>query len=290
MPELFVIVGGTSFYGSNFIRYVHEHGDETISIGLRDHTERPQVKRGQYVVVFAAMNIVEQSWQHPLQYIDVNFARHAPLILLAKDARRRLKKYIHVSTPEVYGNTPTPVDETCAFNPSTPYAVTRAATDMFLMAYHKNRGLPALITRTANIYGPGQQAYRVIPAAFEAKRLDDRLPLHGGGTTRRSFIHVRDACAATYLLAKHGNAGETYHIATQETVTIAELCQKIGVMTREAPERRGKDQQYLMRSEKLRRLGWSDTITLDKGLEEYAEYAHRAAHDKASRQVPALPR
>lgn len=281
MAELFVVVGGTSFYGSNFAAYVKEQGDDVLCIGLRKPIERPQIKRGQYVVVFAAMNIVEESWRHPLQYIDVNFARQALLLVMARPATKRLKKYIHVSTPEVYGNTPTPVGEDCALNPSTPYAVTKAATDMLLMAYHRNFGMPNLITRTANIYGPGQQAYRVIPAAFEAKRVGQRLPLHGAGITRRSFIHVRDACAATYLLAKEGKAGEAYHIATQDTLTIAELCKKIGVQTIEAPERKGKDLQYLMRSEKLRALGWSDKVSLDDGLKEYADYADRAAHAKA---------
>lgn len=286
MAETFAIIGNTSFYGSNFATYVVKQRDEVAGISLRDHHRWRELKSADYVLNFAAMNIVADSWKHPLSYCRVNFLEHLSVVTQLLRSKR-LKKYIHVSTPEVYGNTPTSVDEHCPFNPSTPYAVSRAATDMVLKAYHEARGFPMLITRTANIYGPEQQSYRVIPAAFKAKRLGKRLPLHGGGTSRRSFIHVRDACAATYLLAKEGAVGETYHISTNDSLTIAELCERIEVQTEDAPERMGKDQQYLMRSDKIRRLGWMDKITLDQGLKEYAEYANRAAHDQAGREIPA---
>ncbi len=149
---------------------------------------------------------------------------------------------------------------------------------MMLMAYHRAYGFPAIITRTANIYGPGQQPFRIIPFALDKLRKGERVPLHGNGTSQRSFIHVRDACAATYLIAKKGEVGQTYHISMCEALTIAELVERIckhlgkpfAASVESSPERLGKDQSYLLKSDKLRWMGWKETVSLDKGLEQCA--------------------
>jgi dTDP-glucose 4,6-dehydratase len=147
---------------------------------------------------------------------------------------------------------------------------------MMLMAYHRVYGFPAIITRTANIYGPGQSMNRIIPLATDQLRRGEKIHLDGGGESVRCFIHVSDACAATYLLAKKGASGETYHISTWEQHSIyyivSSICARLGLDADEylldAPERLGKDHAYLMQSHKLRALGWEDTITLEQGLEE----------------------
>lgn len=270
--ERFLIFGASSFYGRNFAEYVRAQGEEAVEMSLRGWLPRWIDKaKADCVVNFAAANIVADSWDRPGEYAMVNVVAHTDLIdFLAR--RNAVQKYIHVSTPEVYGHTPEWVDETYTnWKPSTPYAVSRAAADMLLMAYHRARGFPGIITRTANIYGLGQGENRIIPLAFKTKEEGGQLGLHGGGGTVRSFIHVRDACDATYQIAKRGKAGETYHISTRQALSIKELCDLIGLQTGTQPDRLGKDKTYLLNSDKVRSLGWSDTITLEKGLEEYGK-------------------
>jgi len=259
-PERFLILGASSFYGSNFARLVEESGD--IAIRIRHYVATDM--ECDYIVNFASKSAVAESWERPWAWVDVNACLFSLVLQHCKDWP--IKKFIHVSTPEVYGSTPEWVTEDHPFNPTTPYAVSRAAGDMMLKAFHKAYGFPMVITRTANIYGPGQQSYRLIPKALEAKRTGESLPLHGGGQSVRSFIHIKDACEATYLIAKQGFIGETYHISTNQAHSIEDVVAMIECPFTWAPERLGKDQAYLLNSDKLRALGWNDTIELEEGL------------------------
>lgn len=279
MPEKFLVIGASSFYGSNFMETVKRRGDFALPMSLRDWSPSFMLDVApDYIVNFAAANIVAESWDHPAEYCRINVCETADLFDVLK-ATGWLKKFIHVSTPESYGHTDGWVDETYSnWQPSTPYAVSRAAADMMLMAYHRAYRFPAIITRTANIYGPGQGKNRVIPLAFDTFRRGEKLLLHGNGHTRRSFIHVQDACAALYLLSRHGSVGQTYHISTAHDISINELVRKICRLLGKRPEehigsqedRLGKDHAYLLNSARLRNMGWRDTITIDKGLREYA--------------------
>jgi len=229
-----------------------------------------------YVVNFAAANLVAESWDKPIEYVECNVREHTKLFQVLCEYKK-LKKYVHVSTPEVYGTTDGWVDETYAtWKPSTPYAVTRAAGDMMAMAYHKAFKLPLVITRTANIYGPKQPDHRLIPFVIKTLRDGGTVPLHGGGITVRCFIHVKDACAATYLAAIHGSPGQTYHISSTQPVAVANVVHRLcDILNKRfqghiqsAPERPGKDQTYLLKSDRMRTMGWRETITLDRGLQQ----------------------
>ena len=277
MAEKFLILGASSFYGRNFAECVERHGDaaEIPPVGWRLGDKLPP-NSSKNIVNFASRSAVAESWLDPLGWLAINTALTTFLITQAME--QNCKRFVHVSTPESYGSTEGWVDETyAAWKPSTPYAVSRAAADMMLMAYHRAYHFPAIITRTANIYGPGQQDYRIIPKAFSEIRAGKRLPLHGGGGSRRSFIHVKDACEGLYKVCKEGDAGQTYHISTERQVSIAELVGMIAKLcerrfedcTERAPDRLGKDEAYLLNSAKLRRMGWRDTISLETGLEEY---------------------
>ena len=274
MPEKFLILGSSSFYGSNFAEYVRKRGDIPISCDRYIWMGR----KADYTVNFASKSLVAESWDAPEAWVLANVS---DLTSVVRDMLKKGgfgKKFIHISTPESYGHTDGWVDETYeARQPSTPYGVSRAAGDMMLKAYYHTHRFPVLITRTANIYGPGQGANRFIPLAFDTFRRGEKLLLHGGGHTRRCFIHVRDACAALYLLAKQGSVGQTYHISTEHDVSISELahqiCRMLGKRSQDhigtQPDRLGKDHAYLLDSTKLRNMGWRDTITLEKGLQEY---------------------
>jgi dTDP-glucose 4,6-dehydratase len=188
-----------------------------------------------------------------------------------------LKRYVHVSTPEVYGSCTGFVKEDFPFNPSTPYAVSRAAADMSLRTFRAAYNFPVVTTRAANVYGPGQQLYRIIPRTILFILLGRKLQLHGGGVSTRSFIHMKDVSDATWKIMQGGRDGDTYHISTNEVVSIRELveriCTKLGVPFENhvevVGERMGKDSAYHLDCTKLREeLGWHDRIDLDQGLDE----------------------
>lgn len=234
-----------------------------------------------HVVNFAAQSMVAESWGNPDHWMMTNVVS---TVRLHERLRRMdwLERYVHVTTPEVYGHTAGWVKEDAPFAPSTPYAVSRAASDMSLMTYFAQYGFPVLFTRAANVYGPGQPLYRIIPRTILSALTGRTLSLHGGGASERSFIHMRDVAAATLAIATGGNVGETYHIATTATVTIRELVVMIiarlgkdfETLVEFAPERPGKDTAYRLDSSKLRTaLGWTERIALDQGIDESVRWA-----------------
>ncbi|MDG2401616.1 MAG: GDP-mannose 4,6-dehydratase, partial [Amylibacter sp.] len=195
-----------------------------------------------------------------------------------------LKRYVHVSTPEVYGSCSGFVDESSPFNPSTPYAVSRAAGDMSLQTFHAAYDFPVVTTRAANVYGPGQQLYRIISRTILYILLGEKLQLHGGGVSRRSFIHMDDVSDATLKIMLNGKNGDTYHISTNEVVSIRQLvetlCRKLGVHFKDhaeiVGERLGKDAAYQLDSNKLRtELKWQDNVSLDRGLDQCIDWVKR---------------
>lgn len=278
MTARFLILGSNSFYGSTFAEYVKQKGDRAVLLGRPEWSlgdeipERPY----DYIVNFVSRSLVAESWADPQGWMMTNVVLFNALLEQLRG--RQFKKFVHVSTPEVYGDCDGWLDESfAAWRPSTPYACSRAAGDMLLDAYRRAYGFPALITRTANIYGPGQGKNRFIPLAFDTLRRGERLLLHGGGSTVRCFIHAWDACAGLYRVAREGSIGQTYHISTTHETSILnvakKICRIVGADTKllgSQPDRLGKDQHYLLRSDRIRRMGWRDTITLDKGLGEYA--------------------
>jgi len=229
-----------------------------------------------HILSFASQGMVAQSWERPEDWYRTNLLSQ----VVFHDAIRRfsfIERYVHVSTPEVYGTTEGWVKESFDFLPSTPYAISRAACDLHLRSFHEAYGFPVAFTRAANVFGPGQQPYRIVPKTMISARLGRRLPLDGGGFSRRSFIHIRDVCAATLAIALGGANGQVYHISTRDAISIHDLVARILAMMNvaykdvvaEAPERLGKDQDYLLDSTLLRNeFGWHETLSLDDGLAE----------------------
>jgi len=149
------------------------------------------------------------------------------------------------------------------------------------MSFFRNYDFPVSFTRAANVFGEGQQLYRIVPKTIMSGVLGRELSLHGGGTSERSFIHIDDVSDATYKVMKRGIVGETYHISTQETLTIKDLvwaiAQQIGKDPEEfvinTGERLGKDHSYALDSEKIRtQLSWRDDISLEAGLERTIQW------------------
>jgi dTDP-glucose 4,6-dehydratase len=227
-----------------------------------------------YVVNFAAQSMVAESWEHPDHWYQTNVVANVRL----HDGLRKmfgLKKYVHVSTPEVYGSCSGDVREDAPFNPSTPYAASRAACDLHLQTFIRQYNFPAVFTRAANVFGPGQQLYRIVPRTLLFLAVGQKLQLHGGGHSVRSFIHIDDVSDGTLRAALHGEPGDVFHLSTKRTISIRDLvalmCDQTGVKFEDFAEivadRPGKDSAYLLDASLARtKLGWQDRVSLEAGI------------------------
>tara|TARA_Y100001968_G_C19196850_1_gene637945 strand:- start:20 stop:751 length:732 start_codon:yes stop_codon:yes gene_type:complete len=222
--------------------------------------------------------MVAQSWLKPIDWMQTNVVGQTSL-LEAIRLYGKLKKYIHFSTPEVYGNTDDWVNESTSFNPSTPYASSRAFGDTNTKIWSKSYDIPVLITRAANIYCEGQHLYRIIPRTILAALNPNPLTIDGNGASVRSFIHMEDVCTLLELALSKDKIYDEFHISPRQTIIIRDLVKLIfdmnGVSMDDkkhisyGPERKGKDQSYLLDSSKAENeLGWKPKITIQEGVEK----------------------
>ena len=239
--------------------------------------------RPKYILNFAAQGMVAQSWRDPTHWMQTNVVATTALLEILRNLDF-LDRYIHFTTPEVYGSTPDWVVENRNYAPSTPYALSRAAGDMAVALWTKTYNLPIIITRSANVYGEGQQLYRIIPRTFICCLTGQKLQLHGGGLSLRTFIHFEDVSRALMLICEKGNNGTDYHICTKQTIMIRELvskvCKSVNVkfdnVVEVVDDRLGKDHAYLLDPEKItKELGWQAQISLDEGLKRCANWHHQ---------------
>lgn len=312
MSEKFLVIGSNSFSGAHFIRCALEKNIEVVGISRSPEIEsvflpyRPGkhlnytfhqfdlnhdlesiVKilfdvKPQIIVNFAAQGMVAESWNDPAQWVMTNTVSAIKL----HDRLRTfdfIDKFVQISTPEVYGDCAGVIKENTIYNPSTPYAVSKAAVDMSLMSFYRAYDFPVVFTRAANVYGPCQQLYRIIPRAILYFLLGKKLLLHGGGCSMRSFIHIRDVVEGTIQVARKATPGEIFHFSSDKYISIKNLVQmiaeQIGVDFFSSVEivgdRLGKDQFYYLDSSKARtEMGWDDRITLEQGIEETIAWVH----------------
>ncbi|PCI31320.1 MAG: dTDP-glucose 4,6-dehydratase [Elusimicrobia bacterium] len=301
-----LVIGSNSFSGASFIRYVlnkdatvvgisrsPEPADAMLPYRWDDHKrfrfEAMDLNHDlekimtliedfqpQLVVNFAAQSMVAESWDSPEDWFQTNVIANVNLHDRLRDCRY-MERYVHVSTPEVYGSCIGSVSEKAPYNPTTPYAVSRAACDMSLSSFGRAYDFPVLFTRAANVYGPGQQLYRIIPRTILYIRLRKKLELHGGGTSERSFIHIDDVAHGTWKVAHEGRLGEVYHLSTPELISIKNLvkkiCNRLDVCFEDhvdiVDERLGKDAAYILDSAKARKeFNWKDDVLLDDGIDQ----------------------
>jgi dTDP-glucose 4,6-dehydratase len=311
-----LVLGSNSFSGASFVRHLLQQGVDVIGasrspeaasvflpyqwlpakqlsrfrflqLDLNHQLDAlEQLIRDDHITIianFAAQSMVGESWDKPDDWMQTNVVSAARL---AERLRHLdfLNKYVHVTTPEVYGSTDGWIAEDTPFNPSTPYAVSRAAGDMIFKIYRETFGLPVVATRAANVYGPGQPLYRIIPRTIFFLLTGQALELHGGGVSTRSFIHIDDVSVATWKIAQHAQVGETFHISTDRIISIKDLVTLLCDMLNKpfeshvkvVGERLGKDGAYWLDSAKLRsELNWSDSISLESGLQETIAWASR---------------
>lgn len=319
--EKILVIGSNSFSGASFCGHALKQGANVIGISrspepvnallpykwidysqfkfhqfdlnhdLPELIDLIKNEKPDYVVNFAAQSMVAESWLHPEHWYMTNTVATVKL----HDELRKinfLKRYVHISTPEVYGSCSGFVKEDHIFNPSTPYAASRAAADLSLRTFFQGYEFPVVLTRAANVYGAGQQLYRIIPRTILFILMGKKIQLHGGGMSTRSFIHINDVSDATWKIMLNGRNGDSYHISTNSVISIRDLvnniCQKLNCSFEDnveiVGERLGKDSAYHLDSTKLRNeLNWRDNVSLNQGIDDCVKWV-RDYFDVLSKQ------
>jgi UDP-glucose 4,6-dehydratase len=234
------------------------------------------------VVHFAAQSHVDTSFTDPMSYTRDNvLGTHS--LLEACRMYKGIQRFVHISTDEVYGENTGPVfTESSLLKPTNPYAATKASAEMLVHSYIHSYGLPALIIRSNNVYGPGQYPEKVIPK-FLFQLLDDqKLTIQGTGHQLRSFLHVEDAVNAVLCVLFQGLVGEVYNISSHDEVSIKGLAAMLVQLVKpeEKPEdwitfvddRNFNDKRYWIESKPLAALGWTQRIPFAEGLRETMEW------------------
>lgn len=274
------VIGASSFTGKRFCELMRERGHHVDGISFRGSGWLEQLERSylgmpfKYVVNFAALNVVPPSWAHASDYFHTNVTKVA---ILAKFLRNQpLTKYVHISTPEVYGRqSAVVISENWGHSPSTPYALSRSTAEKLLMMEYDTYGLPVVFTRGCNVYGPGQQLYRLIPKVLWHIKKGRPFPLEGGGTSLRAFMYVDDMCNAIEKVMVRGANGEAYNITTDGMFRISDVVQKCFMACGKAelhidarPAREGQDEMYWLDGSKFRYdLGdGGPKVHLDEGI------------------------
>ena len=239
--------------------------------------ERPDV-----IVNYAAQGEGAASFnpkKHQKYFYQTNAVALVDLVAHLAE-RDYLKRFVHIGTSELYGSVQRPSLETDAIVPTSPYAASKAAFDLHLMAIAKVQGFPCNIIRPSNCYVPGQQLHRVIPKALLCGVAGRKLPLQGGGKAEKSYLHGTDLARAIELVIERAPIGEIYNCGPELPTSIREVvercAQTLGMPFDElcelAPDREGQDSRYWLDSTKLRALGWEPTVTWERGLDEMAHW------------------
>ena len=231
------------------------------------------------VVHFAAQSHVDTSFTNPLLYTQDN-VQGTHSLLEACRKHGHVKRFIHISTDEVYGENAadehTAKTETSLLKPTNPYAASKAGAEMLVHAYGHSYGLPTVVIRSNNIYGPGQYPEKVVPRFI--LQLLNTLPItiQGTGDQLRSFLYVEDAVDAVLCIMEHGAIGSIYNISSQAEISIMELARLLVARIcpdtslenciNYIPDRNFNDKRYWIRSDPLAELGWSQKTTLADGL------------------------
>mgnify|MGYP001443177014 CR=1 FL=1 len=244
-----------------------------------------------YIINFAAIAYAT-SWVGSHRYYDTNLMS---VVRLCEELKKKkfLKKFIQIGSSEIFGSSNKPVDESTIAEPTSPYAVSKLATDMHLRTLWNVEKFPMNIVLPSNGYGPGQYMYRLIPKACLYGLYKKKFPLEGGGKVKKSFLHCRDIANAIFIVAHKGKPGETYNAGTEKPNSIKEIVKQVSSslkvdfdsMVHITPGRIGEDKQYWLNSNKIKALGWKQKISLEKGINEMTRWVTKYAEDLTAKET-----
>ncbi len=312
--RIILVTGGAGFIGSNFIRYFLSRNKNYILIDMDKLTYAGSLKslkevndsprhhfihgdicnyelvnyvmrkyRPEIIVNFAAESHVDRSISNPSIFAETNIMGTLTLLESARHIWSKQDfrgcKFLQVSTDEVYGsienNTDYFSEESC-IQPNSPYSASKAGADMMVRAFSRSFGLPAVISRCCNNYGPYQNREKFIPKGITSALKNEPITIYGNGKNKREWIHVMDHCSALTRVIFYGRSGEVYNIGTGEELDNLELAQRILTnlgkpqdMVRYVADRPGHDFRYALSSRKIKNsLAWTPKISFDEGLQQ----------------------
>lgn len=305
-----LVTGGAGFIGSNFIRYLlgkHESyevlnldlltyaGNLDNLSGTKDNPRynfvcgdiadyncvKEVFSRGiDYIVNFAAESHVDRSIEDSGIFIRTNV--EGTRVLLEAARKFGVKKFLQVSTDEVYGSLASGgyFTENTPLDPSSPYSASKASADLLVQAYHRTYGLPVNITRCSNNYGPYQFPEKLIPLMITNALEDKSLPVYGDGLNIRDWLHVWDHCAALDLVLHEGKPGEVYNIGGNNEWTNIDIVRKIlseldkpNSLITYVKDRPGHDRRYAIDASKIKNeLGWQPKFDFEYGLRKTIDW------------------
>ena len=308
-----LVTGGCGFIGSNFINYINPKlinklvnldamyycaNENNVHEEIRDSLKYHFIKGNlcsadlvhyilkehciTHVIHFAAQSHVQNSFDDSLQYTQDNIIGTHTLLECCRKYGY-VKKIIHVSTDEVYGESLNDEQkhEQSVLIPTNPYAATKAGAELIAMSYIKSYNLPIVITRGNNVYGPNQYPEKLIPRFIEQLQNNEQVTIQGDGSARRSFLHVLDTCAAFELILEKGVTGEIYNIGTHEEYTVMDIARILVKLmkgtdsfqsyVRFIEDRPFNDSRYFISNQKLIDLGWTIKVPFLEGIKSLIE-------------------
>ncbi|NOU75758.1 dTDP-glucose 4,6-dehydratase [Paenibacillus sp. LMG 31458] len=308
--SVILITGGMGFIGSNFIHYWKKNHpeDHLINVDLLTYAGNKdnlrsldgqagyhfvlgdmghaalinqQMEHGVDVVVhFAAESHVDRSIHNPHSFVLTNVAGTQCLLEAAR--QHHVKKFIHISTDEVYGSLGDEgaFTETTPLAPNSPYSASKAGSDLLVRAYYETYGFPAVITRCSNNYGPRQFPEKLIPLIITRALRNEPIPIYGDGLNIRDWLYVDDHCSAIERVIEDGIPGEVYNIGGQNERTNLEIVKSILKLLNKSedlihfvPDRLGHDRRYAIDSTKIRReLGWVPSYSFESGVKKTLDW------------------
>ncbi|HEY9081034.1 NAD-dependent epimerase/dehydratase family protein [Magnetovibrio sp.] len=315
MKKKYVVLGGGGSFGLHTSKYLLDHADpekvisigrntpklECFTLGVGDGDSRYSYhayhvnyeldllmelldkERPDVIINFAAQGEGAASWKNSWRFFETNCVA---LVKLSEELMKRdyLERFIHIGTSEMYGSVDHATNEDEPIKPSSPYAASKVAFDMYLMSVHEHLKFPMNVIRPSNAYGPGQQLHRVIPKSIICGLTGEKLPLHGGGRAEKSFIHNRDLARAILMVADKAPLGKIYNVGPKEPTSIrrvVEMCaDALGMPFEDLCEvtgdRLGQDARYWLDSSAVKAdIGWEPEITWEEGLEEMVEWGKK---------------
>jgi dTDP-glucose 4,6-dehydratase len=229
-------------------------------------------------VHFAAQSHVDTSFENAEQYIKDNIIGTYTILECVKESKCRL---VHISTDEVYGEVgldETSNSETSVLNPTNPYSATKAGAELLVKAYGHSFGIPYVITRGNNVFGPKQYPEKVIPAFIDAMMKGNPCRIHGEGRSRRNFIYVDDVSRAVMTVLQHGKNGTVYNIGTRNEYSVLEIFDILrDLVNPEATkihvnDRPHNDKRYAVDSSALHELGWSEQVPFCDAIQKTVDW------------------
>ena len=302
-----LVTGGAGFIGSNFVRYfLDQHPErEVINLdkltycgnpeNLKDverenrytfiqsdvcdpHAVMSAMEGADAVIHFAAESHVDNSIKDPFIFTRTNVLGTHTLLDAAYTCK--IKRFLHISTDEVYGSIAEgSFKEDAPFNPSSPYAASKASAELIAQGFHHTFGVPLLVVRLSNTFGPYQYPEKLIPLFITNLLKNKKVPLMGDGMHVRSWIYVLDACRAIDFVFTNGGIGKTYNVpGTYElpnkevTRILLSLLHKDETVIQQIPDRLGHDRRYSIDGTRLQKLGWRARYDLDAVFRETVEW------------------